>query len=112
MERELRTLGRFIWLYCRDCHAERPKAEVVLKTHDIRAICRRKMDLCPSCAKLLAHAFVKRSHCPMDPKPMCKKCPNHCYAPRYRQEIRAVMRHSGRKMIMRGRIDYLFHLFF
>jgi hypothetical protein len=48
----------------------------------------------------------------MDPKPACKHCPQHCYAPRYRDEIREVMRYSGRKLVMSGRVDYLVHLLF
>ena len=66
--------------------------------------------LCPACRKLLAHAFVQRSHCPLDPKPACKKCPTHCYAPKYRAQIREVMKYSGRRLGLRGRLDYLFGL--
>ena len=110
--RDLRMLALFIDLYCRHKHADAPRSEVVLRTHDVAAIAGKSVVLCPDCAKLLAHAFVKRTHCPMDPKPMCKHCPNHCYHPSYRQQIREVMKFSGRKMILGGRLDYLFHLLF
>jgi hypothetical protein len=83
-----------------------------VKTHDVTAIAGRELVLCESCRKLLAHAFVKRSHCPMHPKPACKHCPSHCYHPAYRAQIREVMRFSGRKMVLGGRLDYLFHLLF
>lgn len=53
-----------------------------------------------------------RSTYPMNPKPMCKHCPRHCYHPRYRQAMREIMRYSGRGMVLSGRFDYLFHLFF
>ncbi len=112
IDRELRTLARFIQLYCDDLHGEAVRSPVQLRTHDVARIAGREVNLCPSCQKLLAHAFTKRAHCPMDPKPMCKHCPNHCYAPAYRQQIREVMKHSGRKLVMSGRIDYLLHLFF
>ena len=85
---------------------------VDLRTHDVTAIAGKNVVLCPECTKLLTHAFVKRTHCPMDPKPMCKHCPNHCYHPTYRQQIREVMKFSGRNMVFGGRLDYLFHLLF
>lgn len=112
LHRDLKTLALFINLYCRYKHAESHKEDVTLKTHDLRAIAGREISLCPSCYKLLTHAFTKRQHCPMHPKPMCKHCPSHCYAPTYRDQIRDVMKFSGKKMLMAGRLDYLFHLLF
>jgi len=109
---DLKTLALFIDLYCRYKHADLTRQPVDLRTHDVKAIAGKTIVLCPECAKLLAHAFVKRSHCPMDPKPMCKHCPNHCYHPNYRAQIREVMKFSGRKMLLAGRLDYLFHLLF
>ena len=112
LERDLRTLIRFVQVYCRDHHADEPTRGVLLKTHDVRQLAGRPVDLCPRCEKLLAHALVKRSHCPMDPKPQCKHCPKHCYHPTYRDQIRKVMAYSGRHLVMRGRLDYLVHLLF
>jgi predicted amidophosphoribosyltransferase len=110
--RDLKTLALFIDLYCRHKHADAERTPVDSRTHDVTLIAGRTIVLCPECTKLLAHAFVKRTHCPMDPKPMCKHCPNHCYHPTYRQQIREVMKFSGRKMVLGGRLDYLFHLLF
>ncbi len=110
--RDLKTLALFIDLYCRHKHEDAERKPVDLRTHDVALIAGRTIVLCPECTKLLAHAFVKRTHCPMDPKPMCKHCPNHCYHPTYRQQIREVMKFSGRKMVLGGRLDYLFHLLF
>jgi hypothetical protein len=110
--KDLKTLALFIRVYCKHRHGDAAKAPVELKTHDVTAIAGRELVLCESCRKLLAHAFVKRSHCPMDPKPACKHCPSHCYHPAYRAQIREVMRFSGRKMLLSGRLDYLFHLLF
>jgi hypothetical protein len=112
IRKDLKTLALFIRVYCKHRHAEADKSPVALKTHDVTAIAGRELVLCESCGKLLAHAFVKRSHCPMDPKPACKHCPSHCYHPEYRAQIREVMRFSGRKMVLGGRLDYLFHLLF
>jgi len=110
--RDLKTLALFISIYCRYKHPEAEKSPVQLKTHDVQTIAGRPVNLCMSCRKLLAHAFVKRSRCPMDPKPACKHCPSHCYHPTYRAQIREVMRYSGKRLLLSGRLDYLFHLLF
>jgi hypothetical protein len=112
LRQDLKTLALFISVYCRYKHPEAEKHDAVLKTHNVTEIAGKSIVLCPECHKLLAHAFTKRSHCPMSPKPACKHCPNHCYHPTYRAQIREVMRFSGRKMLLAGRIDYLFHLLF
>ena len=112
LKHDLKTLAMFINLYCRYKHSEEERTPVVLKTHDVRGIAGRAIVLCPECTKLLAHAFIKRSHCPMEPKPACKHCPNHCYHPTYRAKIREVMKFSGRRMLLSGRLDYIFHLLF
>lgn len=109
LERDLRVLARFVRIYCRAQHGEVAREPLRMSTHDVRAIVGEELELCAECRKLLAHAFVKRSRCPMDPKPMCKKCPNHCYAPEYRRRIQEVMRYSGRQMLLKGRLDYLLH---
>jgi hypothetical protein len=112
LQRDLKTLALFISVYCRYRHEQAEKSVAQLKTHDVSGIAGRELMLCSECHKLLAHAFVKRSNCPLDPKPMCKHCPSHCYHPSYRARIQEVMRYSGKKMMMSGRLDYLFHLLF
>ena len=112
LERDLKTLALFISIYCRHRHEHAPKTAVALKQCDVAAIAGRPVELCDHCTKLLVHAFVKRMHCPMDPKPQCKHCPSHCYAPAYRAQIQEVMRFSGKKLLCGGRLDYLFHLLF
>ena len=112
LRRDLRTLVKFVEVYCRNLHEHAPKADARLKVPDLDALSDRAMDLCPACSKLLAHAFVKRVRCPLDPKPTCKHCPSHCYQPRYREAMRSVMKYSGRRLVLCGRFDYLWHLFF
>lgn len=112
LDRDLRTLALFINLYCRSKHSAADRHKVEMKTLDVSGLARKSIELCPECTKLLVHAFTKRSNCPMEPKPMCKHCPNHCYHPTYRAKIRDVMKYSGRKMLLAGRLDYLFHLLF
>jgi len=85
---------------------------VSLKDHDVEALTGRPVALCDECTRLILHAFVKRTHCPLSPKPACRHCPDHCYHPTYRRAIQEVMRYSGRKLVLSGRLDYLFHLLF
>jgi len=112
VRRDLRTLATFIDTYCRNRHTEDRRPPVRLRMLNVETVCRRPLRLCPACGKLLAHAFVKRLQCPLDPKPACKRCPSHCYAPLYRAQIRDVMKSSGRYLLLRGRLHYLFRLLF
>jgi hypothetical protein len=109
---DLRILVKFIEVYCEGNHPEADRGQTELKTHNLHELTGHQPHLCPGCQKLLAHALVKRTVCPMNPKPQCKHCPRHCYHPTYRKQIREVMKYSGRKLVMRGRVDYLLHLFF
>ncbi|HEY5512085.1 MAG TPA: nitrous oxide-stimulated promoter family protein [Geomonas sp.] len=93
-EQDLGVLGTFVGTYCRGKHA----------THKGR--------LCPDCAELLAYAELKRRSCPLDPKPSCKHCHIHCYTKERRALIRDVMAYSGRRLLLRGRLDLLWHYFF
>src|ERR1035437_7836017 len=75
LRRDLKTLADFIEVYCDHHHAGLPREPVSLRTHDIQQLTGHGISLCPQCTQLLTHAFVKRSHCQMDPKPACKHCP-------------------------------------
>lgn len=112
LERDLRTLVRFVAVYCGKRHRDAPKSPLRLKSFDISTLANEAIELCPACVDLLTHALVKRAHCPLHPKPACKHCPSHCYHPKYRSQIREVMRFSGRHIVLTGRLDYLFHLLF
>jgi len=112
LRRDLKTVATFISVYCHHRHKDAIKRPVHLKTHDVEAIAGRPIRICDECVKLLTHAFIKRTHCPMSPKPSCKHCPSHCYHPNYRRQIKEVMRVGGRRLILTGRLDYLFHLLF
>ena len=111
LRRDLKTLARFVQVYCKGQHGDAVCDPFTLKLVDMDALWGRPLPLCAACRKLLAHAFVMRINCPYDPKPACKKCPTHCYEPNYRKQIREVMRYSGRRLVLSGRLDYLFRLF-
>ena len=118
LHRDLKILATFIRLYCLHRHPDEVRHLVHLpargpeEARQLRAVLGGPLVLCPACARLVAHAFYKRSHCPLDPKPACKHCPAHCYHPDYRAQIREVMKFSGRYVVMHGRVDLLFHLLF
>lgn len=110
--RDLRVLAQFIRIYCRHKHPDAPKMQPQMRGFDFDQLRIKPLELCIPCGKLLAHAFVKRAHCPFNPKPACKHCQSHCYQPSYREQIREVMRFSGRKLVLSGRLDLLFKLLF
>ena len=111
LRRDLKTLANFIRIYCDGKHAKFPTTRVRLNHCDVGAMVGFELKLCPGCTRLLQHAFVKRINCPLDPKPACKNCPQHCYHPAYRARIREVMKYSGHRLLFSGRLDYLLHLF-
>lgn len=112
LHRDLRRLAQFIRIYCDGCHSADPRKPVTLRFCDVEAFVGQPIALCPACTKLLAHAFFKRTNCPLDPKPMCKHCPQHCYQATFRQQIREVMRYAGWKMVRTGRLDLILHMLF
>lgn len=105
-QKDLKVLINFVRVYCTARHDDQVKAGV-----EVEEIAKETL-LCPDCAGLVAHALEKRRKCPFDPKPSCKHCHIHCYSKEYRARIREIMAFSGRKMIMRGRLDYLWRYFF
>ena len=93
------------------------KHDLDLLAHFIRTYCRGKHGsakgaLCTECSALLDYAQVKRRKCPLDPKPSCKHCKVHCYGKEQRARIREVMAYAGKRLLLRGRVDLLWHYFF
>jgi hypothetical protein len=106
-KKELGVLSNFVRIYCRAKHGLRFEAKV-----ELRHLSGKKTLLCDECAALVEYAVHKRSSCPLDPKPSCRSCHIHCYGMEYRARIREIMSFSGRRMILRGRLDYLLHYLF
>lgn len=83
LAREAATLRAMIALFCRDRHGT-------------------KAGLCADCADLETYALRRLDGCRYGAeKPVCAKCPTHCYAPARRQAIRAVMAYAGPRMLRR-----------
>eukprot|EP00727_Mastigamoeba_balamuthi_P000950 m51a1_g10852 hypothetical protein (146) ;mRNA; r:15944-16381 len=89
VEREARTLGLMVRLYCRAHHAgSSPGAGDAL---------------CPDCAEVLAFARARLRACPYgERKPVCALCRVHCWRarPEVRQRVAAVMWYSGPRLLL------------
>lgn len=81
--REKLMVSQMIALYCKKNH-------------------KTKNGLCPDCADLERYARQRSDKCPfMETKTFCSNCRVHCYKPEMREKIRAVMRFSGPRMLLR-----------
>jgi hypothetical protein len=99
IEHDKKILKIFVSIYCKKHHLENG-VEIY------------KCNLCKDCYELLNYAYNKLSNCPLDPKPMCKKCHIHCYSKQNREKIKEIMKFSGIYLIKHGRLDLLFHYYF
>lgn len=67
--------------------------------------------LCEECEALWSHAQARLERCPFqENKPTCAQCPIHCYQPKLRDQMRAVMRHAGPRMLWRHPILAVKHM--
>jgi predicted amidophosphoribosyltransferase len=67
-------------------------------------------ELCEDCQALLDYAMARLDRCPnVMKKPPCSKCTVHCYKPSRREQIKAVMRYAGPRMLWRHPIMALRH---
>jgi hypothetical protein len=81
LAREWQTIAAMVGCYC-EGH------------HDTKAI------LCPECRELLDYAAVRLGRCRFGvEKPVCVKCPVHCYQRARREQVKAVMRYAGPRML-------------
>ncbi|NQT24221.1 nitrous oxide-stimulated promoter family protein [candidate division KSB1 bacterium] len=92
LNREHRTIGHMIGLYCRHHH-------------------QIKFGLCGDCTTLLEYAEKRLNSCPYGAdKPTCVNCPIHCYKPELRERVRKVMRFAGPRMLWHHPIFATLHL--
>ncbi len=111
--KDLRVLSNFISIFCRENHQAADRDVFPIKDARLRQVLgNRELTLCQECSQLFNHGMAKLLLCPYDPKPMCKKCETHCYAPGYREKMRNVMRFSGPYLIKHGRLDLIIHYLF
>jgi hypothetical protein len=95
LRREYRTIESMMRIWCADHHGRRVGAE----------------GLCRECAELLAYAGQRLAKCPYgEDKPTCTKCPVHCYKREPREQVRAVMRYAGPRMLWRHPWQAMLHI--
>lgn len=109
--KDIKILALFTATYCRARHAG-DRGPLVFDAPEWQGLALEPLRLCDECREFLDYAFSRRSKCPLDPKPTCKHCHIHCYRPGHRERIREIMRFSGRHLILRGRLDLLWHYLF
>jgi hypothetical protein len=81
----------------------------------IRMHCRKvhhpKLEFCEDCKHLLEYSEKRTENCRFgNDKPVCARCPVHCYKPELRNRIREVMRYSGPRMTIEHPYLALMHL--
>ncbi len=109
--KDLGVLAQFTSVYCRVHHAG-DKAPLGEDEAGSAGPGLKNYPLCAECREFLSYAISRRLRCPLEPKPVCKHCDVHCYRPGHREKVRQIMRFSGKYLIMRGRLDLLWHYFF
>ncbi len=111
--KDLRVMSNFVSIFCKEHHSAEDRDLFLIEDARLRqALGDKDLALCRDCRRLFNHGMVKLLLCPYDPKPMCKKCKTHCYAPGYREKMRKVMRFSGQYLIRHGRLDLIIHYLF
>lgn len=109
--KDLKVLALFTTVYCRSRHRVENAAMTAVPV-GMEGAGIEKFRYCGECRDFLDYAVSRRLKCPLDPKPVCKHCPVHCYRPGHREKVRQIMRFSGKYLIRRGRLDLLWHYFF
>ncbi len=79
LSREWKTVTAMLRIYCRDHHHGAPGCD---------------------CDELMRYVSVRLDRCRFgEAKPTCAKCPVHCYQRERREQIKAVMRYAGPRML-------------
>jgi hypothetical protein len=107
LKKDIRLIGKFVEVYCAGRHGSTRRNRFPLPGR----LGERR--LCSDCYEFMAYAMAKRMKCPLESeKPSCKACQIHCYTADQREKVREIMAYSGRKLMLRGRLDYVWHYFF
>lgn len=90
-KKEQETIAYMITYYCRKHHG---------------------FTLCEACRELLDYANQRILGCPFkETKTFCSACKVHCYKKEKRDQIKAVMRYSGPRMMIHRPFMALHHLY-
>jgi len=94
LARELKTIRAMARIYCRKHHGTAAGD-----------------GLCVECEALLHYATRRLDRCVFgDDKPTCVNCTVHCYSESMREDVRAVMRYAGPRMVWRHPVLAIAHL--
>ena len=100
-EREKRTISNMVAIYCAGNHDAATRAETSFAGEP----------LCPACKAVDDYCVLRTERCrSMAHKTSCEECGNHCYAPAEREQIRAIMRYAGPRMILHHPVAAIRHL--
>lgn len=92
LKRERTTVLKMIGIFCRGHHGLEDGSS------------------CVECDELKKYVLARLERCPFqEGKPVCNRCPVHCYRPDIREQIKAVMRYSGPRMFFRHPVLTAFH---
>lgn len=93
LARELSTLRAMIAIHCRDRHAP------------------AEGSMCADCRELLDYATRRLDRCVFgEDKPTCANCTVHCYGAARREQVKAVMRYAGPRMLWRHPVLAIAHV--
>jgi hypothetical protein len=106
-KKDIKLLGKFIEVYCNGRHGTIERTPFSLPDSLGNRL------LCTECTTFMQYATRRRINCPLEAeKPTCKHCRTHCYAKPQLEKVKEIMAYSGKKLMMRGRLDYIWHYFF
>jgi hypothetical protein len=106
-KKDIKLIGKFVEVYCDGKHGAVERSSFRLPA-GLGERC-----LCPDCSVFMQYAVTKRIKCPLEAeKPSCKHCRVHCYNKANLAKVKEIMEYSGKKLMLRGRLDYIWHYFF
>jgi hypothetical protein len=105
IKREQELVKAMIAIYCKGMHGKLRYDGAARQSRG------GKDTLCDECQQLLSYASKRLERCPQLPnKPFCSDCSIHCYARNEREQIKAVMRYAGPRMLFSHPIIAIHHL--
>lgn len=104
---DIKLIGKFVEVYCQGEHA------LVERNFFQLPETLGQRSLCQECTDFMQYAITRRMKCPQEKqKPSCKRCRIHCYNKANLEKVKKIMAYSGKKLILCGRLDYIWHYLF
>lgn len=110
--RDVVTLAGMTEIFCADHHDAALRTSFKSEATAAGVYPAKKIPkLCSECAAHLRYGEVRRALCRREPRPACKTCANHCYAPTESAWQRRAMAYAGPRAMFRGHaIEAIRHL--